>query len=215
MEKDYNAYFLEREAEMDQKRSELKAELEKQVEAQLATQMESVCATMRPYLIACWEKGGLGEEISEAVFIQIPKVVLSRTYREVLNEVVREKLGEYGFIAYFDCGKEKNPEVAEVHFNFTQAFYEERENWCHCLAQKYLAEKIRNTAMSLYQVIDLQLLSMQPGAPYKSNVKATVKLPPAARKIVAKGVCETIPRGITGWSLEGKDQIVFNVSVSM
>jgi hypothetical protein len=59
----YNEYFLRMEAEMAQKKDELKKVIEPQVEEQLATQMEAVCAEMKPKLIAAWERGCTGDDI--------------------------------------------------------------------------------------------------------------------------------------------------------
>jgi len=208
----YKEYFLRMEAEMALKKEELKKIIEPQVEAQLATQMESVCAEMKPKLIAAWESGSLGEDIPGEVFISIPEGPLPEAYQDVLNEVVREKLSEYGFTPYFNCAKSNHPEIAEVHFNFTRDFYEERNNWCSWVAHEYFMAKVKEVENTLNQVVYFHNLSCCTSgkSPFSNKVEVTVKLPPAARLMVGKRVCVNMGC-LDGFVLRDLDKIIFGL----
>jgi len=214
MEMKYNAYFLKQEAEMAKEEIKLKAILEPQVEAQLATQMEAVCAFMRPRLIAAWENGDLGERIGGEVFLSIPREPLSQTYVNLLNTLVREKLGEYGFTAYFNCQKTEHPEIAKVHFNFTQSFYEKHKDWCASLAQEYFDEKVRSVENTLHQVLYLHNLSCSQGKenPFGDKVEVTVKFPPALRQRLGKRVCDEIGESLKGYDIADLDKVIFELA---
>lgn len=211
---DYNTYFLKQEAEMAKRQSELKAELEQQVEEQLAMQMEAVCAFMRPQLIASWEKGGLGEEIYGEVYISILKGTLSKTYQETLNALVHEKIREYGFTPYFNCAKEEAPEIAILQFNFSRAFYGEENDWCSHVAREYFNAKAIEMENTLHQMSYFYKLSCAQGkeCPFGNKVELTVKLPQAARKMLAKRICDDMSDKLTDYVLEGLDKIIFGLS---
>jgi len=221
MEKEYNAYFLQMEEKMAEKRKELRKELEKRVKTQIEEQIEGVFEYMESQLTARWDLGGLGEEVAGKLAITIPEGPMARTYQEALNEVVRMQLQAYGFDVYFNCVKEEHPEVAEVHFNFTKSFYFPEKNWCSFVAQDYLFKKVVQTVSTLWQFVDLKLLSMRTGSVWEDVVKTTVALPPALRQIIADKVCETMKLLVGEYFemsdcfLEGRDLICFKLKISL
>ena len=210
---DYNNFFLECEAEMAQKAMEMRAVLEQKVDEVITSQFNVVCEFMRPRLIACWENGSLGEEVVGEFTFDLPEAPLSKTYAKVLTEIVREKLFAHGFLVSFNPQKKESPEVARVYFNFTNDFYSTRKDWCSSLAQEYVDEKVVTLCNTLQHVAYLHSLycSQGMGSPFGNEVVTIVKLPPAAREMIAQRVCEEMSTKITNYILKDRDKIIFGL----
>lgn len=215
MEKTFNEKLLKQEAETAEIEQDLSKLLQEWIKAQVVAQIDAVCRKMEPQLIASWERGGFGEELVGQIHIELPEDALSYTYKEVANKTVRNVLRAYGFNVYYNAHLREKDAVAHLHFNFTNAFYGDEKNWCYDVAQAYLTSKVAQTVSTLWDYIDAKCLSMRPllekQEMCENDVLVSVKLPPAAKKIVAERVCEAMPTVCNGYVLEGLDRIIFKL----
>ena len=219
MEKTFNEKLIQKEAEREQLEKQLSGLLEERIKEQIAAQIDAVCRQMEPLLIASWERGGFGEELVGQIHIELLADTLSYTYKELANKLVRKLLAAHGFVVYYNAHLREKDAVAHVHFDFTNAFYGNGQNWCYDVAQAYLTSKVAQTVSMLWQYIDAQCLmrrkSLEKAEFCEADVLASVKLPPAAKEIVAKRVCDAMPTVCTGYILEGLDRVIFKLRFSL
>lgn len=215
MEKKYNDTLLYHEAQGEKIEQELMKLLEKRIKTQISEQMDIVCRIMEERLIESWENGGFGEELACEIHIKLLDETLSYTYKDLANSIVRSELRAYGFNAYYNAHLREKDGIAHVYFNFTNSFYGEENNWCSKVAKAYLRSKVTQTVSMLWKYIDSKCASMRSQlvkeSYCKTNIAITVKLPPAAREIVADNVVKAMPTVLEDYTLEGQEQIVFNL----
>lgn len=213
MEKKYNEMLVYHETEGKKIEQELMRMLEKRIKLQIAEQMDDVCRVLEQRLITSWENGGFGEELGCEIRIKLLDETLSYTYKELANSIVRSELIAYGFTPYYNAHLGEKDGIAHVYYNFTNSFYGEESNWCSNVAKAYLMSKVTQTVSMLWKYIAAECVSMRSmlvkEKNCKTNIAITIKLPPAARKIVADNVLKAMPTVVEDYTLEGREQILF------